>query len=108
VILWPLAEKRAETAAQLARYTGVDTGAISRLLGRMGNAGLISVRQDPRDGRRLLVKRTAKARRLHPELETVVQENLEDIFAGVTRAEVRQLKKVLLTLLSNAGRSELS
>lgn len=44
------------TAGQLAEFTGLTTGAITRILDRLEKAGLVRRERDPNDGRRVIVR----------------------------------------------------
>jgi predicted transcriptional regulator len=44
------------TAGQLAEFTGLTTGAITRILDRLEEAGLVRRERDPNDGRKVIVR----------------------------------------------------
>ncbi len=47
------------TAGQLAELTGLTTGAITRILDRLEEAGLVRRERDPNDGRKVVVRRAS-------------------------------------------------
>jgi len=58
------------TAGQLADLTGLTTGAITGMLNRLEEAGLVHRERDPNDGRRVIV-RLARGRDDMPEIGTI-------------------------------------
>ena len=65
------------TAGQLADLTGPTTGAITGMLNRLEEAGLVRRERDPDDGRRVIV-------RLAPGEDKV--RDIDSVFASIDRA----------------------
>ena len=61
-IIYYLASGEASTAAELAEFTQTDRAAVSRSLGTMADAGLLTRKKDPADRRREIIKLTASGR----------------------------------------------
>lgn len=64
------------TAGQLAELTGLTTGAITGMLNRLEEAGLVRRERDPEDGRRVIVRLTPgndKLRELGPVFDSIGQ-----------------------------------
>jgi len=59
-VIFELAASGPADAASLKRRLDIDPGYLSRLLARLGNAGLISRQRDPEDGRRQVIELTAQ------------------------------------------------
>lgn len=62
------------TAGQLAELTGLTTGAITGILGRLEEAGLVRRERDPEDGRRVIVRLVAdeeKMRTIGPIFDAI-------------------------------------
>ncbi len=53
------------TAGQLANLTGLTTGAITRILDRLEEAGLVSRERDPNDGRKVIVRLASGKDEMH-------------------------------------------
>jgi DNA-binding MarR family transcriptional regulator len=75
------------TAGQLAAGSGLTSGATTRMLDRLEQAGYLRRRSDRGDRRRVLVELTPRARALAGELYG----SLEDAAAGLSRYSPDQL-----------------
>src|SRR5215469_8241288 len=53
------------TAGQLADLTGLTTGAITGMINRLEEAGLVRRERDPADGRRVIVRLTPEKDKIH-------------------------------------------
>src|SRR5215470_18291833 len=62
-VIFELAAAGPADAASLKRRLDIDPGYLSRLLARLDQAGLISRRRDPGDGRRQVIELTAEGRK---------------------------------------------
>jgi len=69
------------SAGRLAEESGLSTGAVTTVLDRLERAGYARRTHDPGDRRRVLVELTPEARR-----------ELEDLFAPLAEATMRQLE----------------
>jgi DNA-binding MarR family transcriptional regulator len=65
------------TAGQLADLTGLTTGAVTGMLNRLEEAGLVRRERDPNDGRRVIVRL---------EKSNNEQREIGSVFAGITKA----------------------
>jgi DNA-binding MarR family transcriptional regulator/predicted N-acetyltransferase YhbS len=81
----------------LRRRLGLDSGYLSRLLRRLEDDGLVTVRADPSDRRRRLVVPTAKGRRAHGRLEERSEERALALVAPLGASHRRRLLESLTT-----------
>jgi len=100
-VLKHLAEGSARTAAELCRFMQYDTGAMTRILDRLEERGLVS-RERSRSDRRAVVLRLAPSGRAQlPRLASVANGVLEAHLAGFTAAEVAAFKSYLGRMIEN-------
>lgn len=104
-VLKHLSEGRASTAAALCRYMQYDTGAMTRILDRLEEKGLVR-RERSREDRRTVVLRLAPQGRTQlPRLAVVGVRVLHEHLAGFTAEEVAALKGYLGRMIQN-GQAE--
>lgn len=86
-----LMEMGPASAGDLAEATGLTTGAITAMLGRLEAAGLIARTKDPNDGRKVIVtllpKKHAKAGKLYAALA----QDVYQLLSGYTSSELKFL-----------------
>jgi DNA-binding MarR family transcriptional regulator len=100
-VLKHLADGAARTAADLCRFMQYDTGAMTRIVDRLEQRGLIR-RERCRDDRRVVFLRLAPAGRAQlPRLVAVGTRVLEAHLAGFSSAEIASLKGYLGRMLAN-------
>jgi DNA-binding MarR family transcriptional regulator len=100
-VLKHLAEGAARTAADLCRFMHYDTGAMTRILDRLEQKGLLR-RERCREDRRVVFLRIAPGGRAQlPRLMTVATRVLEAHLAGFSQAEVDALKSYLGRMIDN-------
>ncbi len=66
------------TAGQLAQRTRLTTGAITKIVDRLADAGYVRRAGDPRDRRRVIVEFTDRTRRLADDLYAIPEAALTD------------------------------
>lgn len=77
------------TAAELATLTGLSTGAVTGVVGRLLRAGFVIREPDPRDGRKQMLTITAEARRRIGELfAEVTDETFDALLDGFDEAQL--------------------
>ena len=98
-----LAEGDAGTAADIGRQLSHDAGAMTRMIDKLEERGL--VRRVPRedDRRAADLELTKEGRRLHGEVRRVQVAVLNRMLRGFSRTEVRTLEKLLQRILHNAA-----
>ncbi len=100
-VLKHLAEGAARTAADLCRFMHYDTGAMTRILDRLEQRGLVR-RERCREDRRVVFLRVAPAGRAQlPRLMAVGSRVLEQHLAGFSQAEIDALKSYLARMIDN-------
>jgi len=100
-VLKHLAEGSARTAAELCRFMHHDTGAMTRILDRLEEKGLVR-RERCREDRRVVFLRLAPNGRAQlPRLTMVGTRVLEAHLAGFTGAEIETLKGYLARMIAN-------
>jgi len=105
-VLKHLSEGTARTAADLSRLMSHDTGAMTRILDRLEQKGLVR-RERCREDRRVVFLRVApNGRALLPRLMAVGARVLEAHLAGFSQAEIDAFKGYLGRMIDNgqAGR----
>ena len=70
---------------------GLDAAGVSRLVARMAEEKLVTVRVDARDRRRRLVKPTAKGRPLEESLSPIIEGIVRSLVTGLSEDEERLL-----------------
>ncbi|HEY0766641.1 MAG TPA: MarR family transcriptional regulator [Steroidobacteraceae bacterium] len=100
-VLKNLAEGTARTAADLCRFMHYDTGAMTRIVDRLEEKGLLR-RERCREDRRVVFLRIAPAGRLQlPRLMAVGARVIEAHLAGFSQAEIAALKDYLGRMIDN-------
>jgi DNA-binding MarR family transcriptional regulator len=100
-VLKHLAEGAADTAAELCRFMHHDTGAMTRILDRLEQKGLLR-RERCREDRRVVFLRIPPAGRAQlPRLMAAGTRVLQGHLAGFSRAEIDALKGYLERMIDN-------
>jgi DNA-binding MarR family transcriptional regulator len=76
------------SAGELARRTGLTSGAITRLIDRMESRGIARRRADPTDRRRVLVEITAMATRAAAPFYGPIESESEALLSGYSEKEL--------------------
>jgi DNA-binding MarR family transcriptional regulator len=91
------------TASDLTREMGVDSTAVTRMIDRLEDKGVVTRTQDPGDGRRNIVELTPAALRLMPKLGRTAQK-VEALFEeGLGAGELATFHDVLMRMLENVN-----
>ncbi len=100
-VLKHIAEGSARTAAELCRFMQYDTGAMTRIVDRLEERGLVR-RERSREDRRTVVLRLAPAGRTQlPRFAAVASGVLEAHLTGFSATEVAALKGYLGRMIEN-------
>ncbi len=91
------------TSAQLARNSFVKTQSMADIVTALEKARLINRRRDPADSRRILISLTDQGRTLISEYDEPVRKLEAQMIAGLTNAQVRDLRKSLNHCRANLG-----
>jgi DNA-binding MarR family transcriptional regulator len=100
-VLKHLAEGAAETAADLCRYLHYDTGAMTRILDRLEQKGLVRRERCREDRRVVFLRLTAGGRAQLPRLLAAGTRVIDAHLAGFSQAEIDALKNYLGRMIDN-------
>lgn len=101
-IFLKLLHKHANTAADLAREIGSDTGSMTRMLDRLEEKGFVQRTRSNEDRRVVQVELTAKGEQLADRMTEVAVNALNHHLRGFTNDEVTQFKDFLRRMIANA------
>lgn len=93
------------TAAEIARWGCVDTGAVTRMLDRLEAKGLVRRTPCPNDRRVMQLALTAEGERLCREIPFGLARVGNQLLRGFTPDEFETLKGFMRRMLANAGQS---
>lgn len=100
-VLVALAEGRAETQRDLARFARIEQPSMAQMLVRMERDGLISRTPDPADGRSSRIALTEVARARLPEACAVLFQGNDEALAGFTETEAKVFIALLERVIDN-------
>jgi DNA-binding MarR family transcriptional regulator len=103
-VLKNLADGAARTAADLCRSMHYDTGAMTRILDRLEQKGLMRRERCREDRRVVFLHMTAAGRARMPRLTSAGSHVVDAHLAGFTVAEIEQLKAYLKRMIENGQR----
>ena len=103
-----LAEGEVATAAACGRELAHDPGAMTRIIDKLEERGLVRRAGRERDRRATALELTKEGRRLHGEVRRAQVNVLNKMLRGFSRAEARTLERLLKRLIDNAGPIPLS
>ena len=92
----------AESASQLCRSISYDPGAMTRMLDRLEQKGMIRRARHPADRRKTTLELTDDGRRVVPRLHEVASRVRSRFLRGFSRAELDSLETCLQRILANA------
>ncbi len=85
----------------LGRKAGLEPSTMTGLLDRMERDGLVARSVDPRDRRAQQIRLTPLGSDIKESVQTVVEEVMAKVFAGIVAPELEQTKKLLRQVLGN-------
>src|SRR5215475_2796779 len=97
-VLYELAQRARPTASELGQALGLDAGYLSRILAGFASRGLVGRRPSPSDGRRSLLRLTAKGRRAFASLDRRSQGETAALLAPLAADEQGRLVGALRTV----------
>lgn len=100
-----LAQRRADTPAELSRLVEVDTGAMTRMLDRLEAKNLLRRTRSDEDRRVVRLELTAEGERVAAEIPYGLAAVLNRHLRGFSTGEVAQLKHFLNRMIANGGPS---
>ncbi|MFT3956243.1 MAG: MarR family transcriptional regulator [Piscinibacter sp.] len=99
--LWMIRSGRATTAIELARETGIDAGAITRMLDRVESKGLIERVRSASDRRVVHLRLTAAGEEAAAHIPHVLAAVNNDFLAGFSERDWKQLLKLIERMSAN-------
>lgn len=93
----------ADTPAELARLTGVDTGAMTRTLDRLEAKGLLRRTRSSEDRRVIKIELTESGKEKGRQIPPYVAKVLNQHLRGFSSEEVAQLRHLLRRMLANGS-----
>src|ERR1700730_10077006 len=104
IILATLSMDTANSASHLCKYISYDAGAMTRMIDRLEEKGLLRRSRDPGDRRLVNLELTEKGNAALPRMRDSSMRVLNRFLQGFTKAEARQLEGFLTRMLENAPR----
>jgi len=104
IILATLSMGIAKSASDLCRGISYDAGAMTRMIDRLEEKGLLRRSRDPGDRRLVNLEVTEKGSAALPRMRDSSMRVLNRFLQGFTKAEARQLESFLTRMLENAPR----
>lgn len=98
--LLAIADRRVKTAAELCRLFDYDSGAMTRLLGRIEKKGLIRRVKNEEDRRSDLLEITDAGREIYPSLIKAAIDTVDDLLEGFSEKEKKQFENYLRRIIS--------
>jgi DNA-binding MarR family transcriptional regulator len=98
-VLVALYHHEATTTTEVARFIDIDPGAVSRLVDRLVDKGLMTRSPDPTSRRQLHLSLTPSGQALVPVLSRLADENDATFFGELSSAERAGLMRLLQRLL---------
>jgi len=102
IVVMLLGDGAAATAAELCRILVYDPGAMTRLLDRLENKGVLRRVRAKGDRRTVRLELTAGGKRLYPKILEALVEVFNRLLGGFSKSEVRQLEALLKRMVANA------
>lgn len=97
-VLW---EQDGISQGELSKRAATSAPTTMAALNKMKASGLVTVRDDPADGRRLIVSLTPKGRRLEGILLPRLAELNKVLMRGLKKSEVADLRRMLRVIQAN-------
>ena len=101
IVVVLLARGKVNTLAELCEHMVYDRGAMSRLLSRLEDKGLVAKKQSVEDRRSTLLYLTEKGQQLYPEILPTVNDIYRKALTGFSDDEQKQLASLLFRAIHN-------
>jgi len=102
VIIATLAQREADSAAQLCKSFSYDPGAMTRMVDRLEAKGLIRRRRNSDDRRLINLELTDEGNALFPKMRALAMNVQNRLLRGLTKSEVEAMAGYLGRILDNA------
>ncbi len=87
-----------DSPSEIANFLGVDASNLSRLMRKLERAELIRRTVDESNRSRVVIKLTAKGKRLATKIEPDVRNVEKEVMSALSESELASLKKILLKM----------
>ena len=101
IVVVLLARGKVNTLAELCEHMVYDRGAMSRLLSRLEDKGLVAKKQSVEDRRSTLLCLTEKGQQFYPEILPTVNDIYRKALTGFSEDEQEQLASLLFRAIHN-------
>ena len=101
IVLASVANREADSASQLCKSISYDPGAMTRMIDRLEQKGLIRRVPHPEDRRAMTLELTVAGKALYPQLLTAKETVQAQFLGGFSVEEARQLERFLTRMLDN-------
>ncbi|WP_105175285.1 MULTISPECIES: MarR family winged helix-turn-helix transcriptional regulator [unclassified Pseudoalteromonas] len=101
IVVVLLARGKVNTLAEVCEHMVYDRGAMSRLLSRLEDKGLVAKKQSVEDRRSTLLCLTEKGQQLYPEILPTVNDIYRKALTGFSDDEQKQLASLLFRAIHN-------
>lgn len=102
-VLAALRERDGQRLTELAQRTSIEVSTLSRLVGGLEANALVSRSRDTGDARAIAIRLTAKGEQVTARLTPAAQQLERTAVAGLSEAEISQLKTLLERIYGNLG-----
>jgi DNA-binding MarR family transcriptional regulator len=92
----------ADSASQICRGISYDAGAMTRMIDRLEQRGLLKRVRVADDRRTVKLQLTDEGKALYPKMRASAMEVINGLLRGFSKAEARQLEDFLKRMLENA------
>src|SRR6202011_758915 len=104
IVLSALSMGEMKSASDLCKHISYDAGAMTRMIDRLEEKGLLRRSRCPDDRRLVNLELTEKGSLALPQMRRVAMRVLNRFLDGFTKAEARQLEGFLVRMLANIPR----
>jgi DNA-binding MarR family transcriptional regulator len=101
VVLASVANKEADSAAQLCKTISYDPGAMTRMIDRLQQKGLVRRVPNLEDRRAMNLEMTAAGKALYPQLLQAKARVVERFLRGFSKEDEQTLERLLYRMLDN-------
>ena len=101
IVLASVANKEAESAAGLCKSISYDPGAMTRMIDRLQQKGLVRRVPNPEDRRAMNLEITAAGRALYPQLLEAKERVQAQFLRGFSKDDVRTIETLLNRMIDN-------
>lgn len=101
IVLASVASQEADSASALCKSISYDPGAMTRMIDRLEQKGLVRRIPNPEDRRTMSLEMTVAGKALYPQLLEVKERVQAQFLRGFSADEVRTLERLLTRVIDN-------